>query len=138
MEGKKGRKAASPMNKGMAQIFFCILLKGVFPLTCIDPEKTPFTLTVKDKITGEDLLIQGTAFLPPKENREEDLELPKSNVLQFLLEDDSKITMRPSGTEPKIKFYFSVNGKLETPEKYKSVDEKLQKKIDSIIDDLKI
>ncbi len=73
-----------------------------------------------------------------KENREEDLELPKSNVLQFLLEDDSKITMRPSGTEPKIKFYFSVNGKLETPEKYKSVDEKLQKKIDSIIDDLKI
>ena len=36
--------------------------------------------------------------------------LPKSNVIQFFLEDDSKITLRPSGTEPKIKFYFSSKG----------------------------
>jgi phosphoglucomutase len=39
------------------------------------------------------------------------IHLPKSNVIQYLLEDGSKITMRPSGTEPKIKFYFSVKGK---------------------------
>ena len=38
------------------------------------------------------------------------IDLPESNVLQFLLEDDSLVTVRPSGTEPKIKFYFSVVG----------------------------
>lgn len=48
--------------------------------------------------------------------------LPKSDVLQFILEDGSKITMRPSGTEPKIKFYFSVKDKTkkETLEEKKS------------------
>ncbi|MBM3440383.1 MAG: phospho-sugar mutase, partial [Bacteroidetes bacterium] len=40
--------------------------------------------------------------------------LPKSNVLQFVLQDGSKISARPSGTEPKIKFYFSVQSKLNT------------------------
>ena len=39
--------------------------------------------------------------------------LPKSNVLQFILADGTKISARPSGTEPKIKFYFSVHTKLE-------------------------
>ena len=39
------------------------------------------------------------------------LTLPSSNVLQFILEDDTCITARPSGTEPKIKFYFGVNDK---------------------------
>ena len=38
-----------------------------------------------------------------------DINLPKENVLQFVLEDGTYITARPSGTEPKIKFYFSVN-----------------------------
>lgn len=42
------------------------------------------------------------------------IELPSSNVIQYFLEDGSKITMRPSGTEPKIKFYFSVKGQLES------------------------
>jgi phosphoglucomutase len=40
------------------------------------------------------------------------IELPVSNVLQFILEDGSNISVRPSGTEPKIKFYFSVAEKL--------------------------
>jgi len=44
---------------------------------------------------------------------EKQIMLPKSNVLQFFLKDGSKITMRPSGTEPKIKFYFSVNEKVD-------------------------
>ena len=39
------------------------------------------------------------------------MDLPNSNVIQYLLEDGTKITMRPSGTEPKIKFYFSANSK---------------------------
>ena len=42
-----------------------------------------------------------------------EIKLPKSNVLQFILADGSKISARPSGTEPKIKFYFSVNATLE-------------------------
>jgi phosphoglucomutase len=57
------------------------------------------------------------------------LDLPKSNVLQFLLEDGSKISVRPSGTEPKIKFYFSVVGKLEKKEDYRLIQGKLEEKI---------
>lgn len=64
--------------------------------------------------------------------------LPKSNVLQFILEDGSKISARPSGTEPKIKFYFSVNEKLDKKEDFKKVEEKLDNKIKKIIADLKL
>ncbi|WP_336514031.1 phospho-sugar mutase [Pollutibacter soli] len=64
--------------------------------------------------------------------------LPKSNVLQFILEDGSKISARPSGTEPKIKFYFSVNEKLDKKEDFKKIEEKLDNKIRKIIADLKL
>ena len=62
--------------------------------------------------------------------------LPKSNVLQFILSDGSKISARPSGTEPKIKFYFSVNTKLDSPEDFDQVNQELQERIDGIIKDL--
>jgi phosphoglucomutase len=62
--------------------------------------------------------------------------LPKSNVLQFILSDGSKISARPSGTEPKIKFYFSVNTKLNSPEDFDQVNQELQERIDGIIKDL--
>ncbi len=55
--------------------------------------------------------------------------LPRSNVLQFLLEDGSKISVRPSGTEPKIKFYFSVHDKLEKREDYERVHSLLEERI---------
>ncbi|MFW6386903.1 MAG: phospho-sugar mutase [Bacillota bacterium] len=48
-----------------------------------------------------------------KEEEESEIALPSSNVLQYRLEDDSVITVRPSGTEPKIKIYFAVNGDSE-------------------------
>jgi phosphoglucomutase len=64
--------------------------------------------------------------------------LPVSNVLQFILEDGSKISARPSGTEPKIKFYFSVHDKLEDRSAFDSTDTLLQKRIDAIIADLKL
>jgi phosphoglucomutase len=51
-----------------------------------------------------------------KNNTEKDLDFPKSNVLQFFLEDGSKVSVRPSGTEPKIKFYFGVYNKLNSIE----------------------
>ncbi|MFN5422257.1 MAG: phospho-sugar mutase [bacterium] len=65
-----------------------------------------------------------------------DINLPKSNVLQFILQDGSKISARPSGTEPKIKFYFSVQGKLETISAFDKRYAELGDKIDLIIDEL--
>ena len=64
------------------------------------------------------------------------INLPKSNVLQFLLTDGSKISARPSGTEPKIKFYFSVNTKLPNKESFNEVNQQLGDKIKQIIQDL--
>ena len=67
-----------------------------------------------------------------------DILLPKSNVLQFVLEDGSKISARPSGTEPKIKFYFSVNAPLESADKFAEVEQQLDVKIAAIIIDMKL
>lgn len=64
--------------------------------------------------------------------------LPKSNVLQFITADGSKISARPSGTEPKIKFYFSVNAPLPNKEAYETVLEQLKSKIDHIIRDMQL
>ncbi len=67
-----------------------------------------------------------------------DIKLPKSNVLQFILADGTKISARPSGTEPKIKFYFSVNAKLASPEDYDKVNAELDQKVAGVIKDLKL
>ena len=64
--------------------------------------------------------------------------LPKSNVLQFILADGSKISARPSGTEPKIKFYFSVHAPLDTPGQFDKVNAELAARIDGIIKDLQL
>ena len=61
------------------------------------------------------------------------IHLPKSNVLQFVTEDGTKISARPSGTEPKIKFYFSVNATLPNKEAFDEVYAQLQDKINTII-----
>jgi len=63
----------------------------------------------------------------------EKITLPKSNVLQFITEDESKISARPSGTEPKIKFYFSVNTSLKNTDDFDSTRKSLQEKIQKII-----
>lgn len=67
-----------------------------------------------------------------------DIQLPKSNVLQFILADESKISARPSGTEPKIKFYFSVNAHLSSVQEFDRVNQDLEQRIKSIIADLGI
>jgi len=67
---------------------------------------------------------------------EDIINLPKSNVLQFFLADGSKISMRPSGTEPKIKFYFSVKGHLNSVEDYDIRKLELEEKIQRITEDL--
>jgi phosphoglucomutase len=66
------------------------------------------------------------------------INLPKSNVLQFFLEDGSKISVRPSGTEPKIKFYFGVKENLADIADFVKVNEKLDKRVRDIIGDLKL
>jgi phosphoglucomutase len=68
----------------------------------------------------------------------ESISLPKSNVLQFITEDGSKISARPSGTEPKIKFYFSVNTKLESIDKFEEAQAKAKGKIQTIIGEMKL
>jgi len=73
------------------------------------------------------ILLNGTS-LP--------IDLPKSDVLQFFLEDETKITVRPSGTEPKIKFYFSVKEKLNNKGDYEKVNAVLNTKIENIIESL--
>ena len=67
-----------------------------------------------------------------------DLQLPKSNVLQFITADGSKISARPSGTEPKIKFYFSVHTTLASKEAYDETFSSLENKIQRIIKDMSL
>ena len=66
------------------------------------------------------------------------IELPKSNVLQFKLEDGTKISARPSGTEPKIKFYFSVHATLESKKQFDETLASLKQKIQEVIVDMKL
>lgn len=69
---------------------------------------------------------------------EEALTIPKSNVLIYYLEDGTKICARPSGTEPKIKFYFSVNDTLEHVNDAKHVEATLDDKIKNIIQEMNL
>ena len=64
--------------------------------------------------------------------------LPKSNVLQFITEDGSKISARPSGTEPKIKFYFSVKTKISNKAQFDTKQAELKSKIEGIIDSMNL
>ena len=66
------------------------------------------------------------------------IELPRSNVLQFLLKDGSKISIRPSGTEPKLKFYFSVFDKLDKREEYETRKADLDKRIENLKTELNL
>lgn len=68
----------------------------------------------------------------------EDIDIPKSNVLIYYTENGTKIAARPSGTEPKIKFYFSVNTKLDSIDKFKETEKVLDEKIKAIVSDMKL
>jgi phosphoglucomutase len=64
------------------------------------------------------------------------IDLPESDVLQFVTEEGSMVSVRPSGTEPKIKFYCSVNTDLENKEKFDEIADQLDEKMDGMIDEL--
>ena len=79
-------------------------------------EQTAWNLVKNEKVTMDDI--------------------PKSNVLIYYTEDGSKVAIRPSGTEPKIKFYFSVKDKISSLEEYISKVDVLEEKIEMIKEDL--
>ena len=78
--------------------------------------------TSKNMITGEETAI----------------DIPKSNVIIYYLEDGSQVALRPSGTEPKIKFYVSVNTNLSAIEAYGDTNAQLDKKADAILKDMNL
>ncbi|MGJ8685105.1 MAG: phospho-sugar mutase [Nonlabens sp.] len=89
------------------------------------------------QIAGQDIVIVEDYAASTRENKHlhktETLDIPKANVLIFYLADGSKIAARPSGTEPKIKFYISVKAPLDDVANYAVVQAQLNKKIDGIL-----
>lgn len=71
-------------------------------------------------------------------NTEKSINIPKSNVLIYYTEDGTKIALRPSGTEPKIKFYISVNTQLDNSSDFKKTEQLLEDRIDAILADMNL
>ncbi len=94
-----------------------------------------------EKINNHNIIkiydYQKSIKLDLKNNKSTKITLPKSNVLQFITSDDTKISIRPSGTEPKIKFYISVNTKLKNINEFDDVNNNLNNKIENIKKELK-
>ncbi len=95
------------------------------PPTYLNEEKI---VLIEDYQTGISKNLQ--------DHTEKTINSPKSNVLIFYTESGSKIAARPSGTEPKIKFYISVQESLSSIKDYKKIQDQLDEKIKSIQDDL--
>ncbi|MEQ9443073.1 MAG: phospho-sugar mutase [Cyclobacteriaceae bacterium] len=70
--------------------------------------------------------------------KQQPIEFPESNVLQFFTEKGTKVSARPSGTEPKIKFYFSVNTELENQADFAQQWVALDKKVDAVVQDMQL
>lgn len=112
---RKGKEGADEIKKMMSDF------RATPPASiCGSP-----VVTVKDYMSGESLnVVSGKkTALTIKE---------KSNVLQFLTEDGTIVSVRPSGTEPKIKFYFGVREPLASVDKYEEVNAQLDAKIEQM------
>ncbi|WAC40007.1 phospho-sugar mutase [Pedobacter sp. SL55] len=94
----------------------------------------PATLGGSPVVTLKDYELNKVTDI--KAGSSQELGFPKSDVLQFITEDGSIISARPSGTEPKIKFYCSVNEPLASANDFKSTEQKLNEKIKTIMSDL--
>lgn len=115
---KKGKKGAEEIKQ-----------------TMVDLRENPMdTLNGSKVIEIEDYQASTAKNLVTGETKE--ILIPKSNVLIYYLEDGSKVAARPSGTEPKIKFYMSVNASLSSVEEYDSISAILDKRIIGIKSDL--
>ena len=96
-------------------------------------EQPPLSIAGKDVVSAEDYLTGKRTLL--KENKTETIDLPTSNVLKYFLEDGSWFCLRPSGTEPKVKFYFAVKGRTneESEALLNQLTDEVMKKIDDIV-----
>jgi len=117
---KKGKEGLSEINQMMVDL-------RENPMESINGQRV---VCIEDyqNTTARDLINNETFHL----------DIPKSNVLIYYLEDGSKICARPSGTEPKIKFYFSVNAILESKEEFEEANAYLDTKIQNIISEMKL
>jgi len=115
---KRGRKGAEEIQK---------MLKNF-------REKPPASLAGSKVVTIKDYKARQAKKVESGATSE--IDLPQSNVLQFITEDDSMVSVRPSGTEPKIKFYCSVNAKLESRAEFGELTKRLEEKMDTIIEEL--
>ncbi|MDO5969718.1 phospho-sugar mutase [Flavivirga aquimarina] len=103
----------------------------------VDARENPLTVVNGSKVVKvEDYQLSITKDMIT--GKETTIDIPKSNVLIYYTEDGSQIALRPSGTEPKIKFYISVNDTLESVEAFNSTEAKLESKIDAILKDMKL
>lgn len=117
---KKGIEGANEIKQMMVDL-------RENPLTEIDGERV---VCIEDYQSSK-----GKDFM---NDEEFEITIPKSNVLIYYLEDGTKICARPSGTEPKIKFYFSVNAPLSNVDEAKEVENDLDNKIANIIAAMKL
>ncbi len=119
---KKGKEGANEIQKMMVDLRGNLpqTVAGSAPKIVLDYEN----LISKDLKTGKETPIEVNTGIE------------KSNVIQLLLEDGSKISARPSGTEPKIKFYVSVNAPLNNANDFDVVLQKMKDKVKAIKQDL--
>ena len=116
--------------------------KGMKGAEEIQQMMTDFRSNTPERIAGSKVIkVCDYQFSEEKdmiEGTTRTIDLPKSNVLQFFLEDGAKISARPSGTEPKIKFYISVNMTLSSKAAYNETKNALEDRIEAIKKDLKL
>ena len=117
---KKGREGAQEIKQMM-----------------VDARKNPLK-----EINGEKVVLIEDYQLSVSKNlqtlEETTIDIPKSNVLIYYTEDGSKIALRPSGTEPKIKFYISVNADLDNTADFEKTEQLLDNRINAILKDMKL
>ncbi len=117
-----------------------VVRKGKSGAEEIQQMMTDFRANPPQSLGGSDMMqikdYQSSICTDLKTGQQTTIDLPKSNVLQFFTVDGSKISVRPSGTEPKIKFYFGLKGHLAQVEDYDHVNEELDQKINNIVKEL--
>ena len=117
---KQGKKGAEEIQQMMADL-------RAEPISSLQGSKVVKVIDYKSGKSTD--LISGD---------ESSIDFPSSNVLQFITEDGTKVSARPSGTEPKIKFYISVNKSLDAAADFNKTMEELDAKIDGVLSDMKL
>ena len=118
---KKGREGAEEIKKMMS-----------------DFRNNPVKELAGSKVVLVKDFQEQTAWNLVKDEKAEMTDIPKSNVLIYYTEDGTKVAIRPSGTEPKIKFYFSVKSNISSESEYAGQVDKLNHKIEQIKKDLSL